>query len=65
MHVVRGLILGILLAFFLAACVASTEKEKPKVHCPACGYEFDALYQTRFYGLESRNRNQRLLPQNG
>lgn len=48
MHAIRGLVLCLFLAMFLTACVAASEKGKAKVHCPACGTEFDALYQKRF-----------------
>lgn len=48
MHVIRGFVLGLLLAMFLTACVPASGEEKARVKCPACGSEFDALFQTRF-----------------
>lgn len=48
MRAIRGLVLCLLLAMFLVSCVPASEKDKAKVHCPACGTDFDALYQTRF-----------------
>ncbi len=48
MDTIRGLVLCLFLAMFLTACVPASEKGKAKVHCPACGTDFDALYQTRF-----------------
>jgi len=48
MHAIRGLVLCLFLAMSLSSCVAASEKEKPKVHCPACGTDFDALFQKRF-----------------
>lgn len=48
MRTIRGLILGLFLTMFLTACVAAPEKERARVYCPACGTDFDALYQKRF-----------------
>jgi len=48
MHTIRCLVLCFFLAMFLTSCVATSEKDKAKVHCPACGTDFDALFQTRF-----------------
>lgn len=36
------------LAVSLAACVTTPPKERGRIHCPACGTEFDALIEKRF-----------------
>lgn len=41
-------VLYLILMISLVSCVSATEKEKGRVVCPACGNEFDALYQKRF-----------------
>lgn len=38
------LIVGVM-ALSLAACAATGGKDKVRVKCPACGYEFDAPSQ--------------------
>ncbi len=48
MTIIRGLLLIISLVVLLTACVATSDKERAKVHCPACGTDFDAFYQKRF-----------------
>ncbi len=48
MRTIGGLVLCLFLAMLFTACVSAPEKDKAKVHCPACGTDFDALYQTRF-----------------
>jgi hypothetical protein len=48
MRIIRGLVLVFLLVMLFAACVSAPDKERAKVHCPACGTDFDALYQKRF-----------------
>lgn len=48
MLIVRGLIAGLVLVMLLAACVPASDTGKARVHCPACGTDFDALYQKRF-----------------
>ena len=48
MHIIRGFMAGLVLAMLLAACVPSPEQGKAKVYCPACGTEFDAIFQKRF-----------------
>ncbi len=45
---IRLFILGLVLAMFLSACVTAPSDEKAKVKCPACGTDFDALFQKRF-----------------
>lgn len=48
MRIIRGLVLVLVLVMLFAACVPAPDKERAKVHCPACGTDFDALYQKRF-----------------
>jgi hypothetical protein len=48
MRIVYGLIVGLLLSMLLTACSTTPGKEKPKVYCPACGAEFDAIIHQRF-----------------
>lgn len=48
MHIIRVLFVGLVLSMLLAACIPASDKERAKVHCPACGTEFDALLQKRF-----------------
>ena len=47
MQVLRLLITGLVL-IVLAACSASQGKERGKIYCPACGTEFDTLFEKRF-----------------
>jgi PBP1b-binding outer membrane lipoprotein LpoB len=37
-----SLLLVCVLALFLTACASSAGKDKVRVKCPACGYEFNA-----------------------
>lgn len=48
MPIIRGFVVGLVMAALLAACVPAPDKGNAKVHCPACGTDFDALYQKRF-----------------
>ena len=48
MDIFRAFVTALCLAILLTACVNKPEKERPRVNCPACGSEFDALYQKRF-----------------
>ena len=48
MRLFRDVFLILLLAVMLTACATTPENNQPKVHCPACGTDFDALYQKRF-----------------
>lgn len=48
MHLIHGFVVGLLLAVLMTACATTPGKERPKVYCPACGAEFDALIETRF-----------------
>jgi hypothetical protein len=48
MRIIHGLALGFFLVLCLTACVTNSAKEKPRVHCPACDSEFDALIHQRF-----------------
>lgn len=48
MHIMHGFIVGLLLAMLLTACTTTPGKEAPKVYCPACGAEFDAIIHKRF-----------------
>ena len=49
MRTLALLMLGILL---LLACGCTTtpaqDQTRPKIHCPACGTEFDAIFQKNF-----------------
>ncbi|MGK2905561.1 MAG: hypothetical protein ACSLFH_04345 [Desulfuromonadales bacterium] len=48
MRIIRDFVMVLVLAMLFAACVPAPDKERAKVHCPACGTDFDALYQKRF-----------------
>jgi hypothetical protein len=48
MHVIFRFVVGLVLAMLLSACVPAPEQGKAKVYCPACGTEFDAIFQKRF-----------------
>ncbi len=48
MHIMRVFFVGLVLSMLLAACIPASNKERAKVHCPACDSEFDALLQKRF-----------------
>ena len=41
------LLLAILLLLALG-CTTAPAKERPKIHCPACGTELDAIFQKNF-----------------
>jgi hypothetical protein len=41
-----ALILGLLL--LAAGCTTTANSEKPKIHCPACGTDLDALMHKHF-----------------
>jgi hypothetical protein len=48
MHIIHGFVVALVLAMLLAACIPASEQGKAKVYCPACGTEFDAIFQKRF-----------------
>lgn len=48
MSIIRGFAVVLFPAILLTACVTTPGKERAKVHCPACGTDFDAFYQKRF-----------------
>ncbi len=48
MNPLRLLIVCFLLVILTAACTTAPGKEKGRVLCPECGYEFDSLYEKRF-----------------
>ncbi len=48
MLLLRYSVLCLVLIAVLSSCVTAPEKERGKVICPACGTEFDAIYQKRF-----------------
>ncbi len=48
MQIFRLLIVGLALIVLTSACATSPEKERGRVLCPACGSEFDALFQKKF-----------------
>jgi len=48
MWIFHGFIIGLLLTMLLTACTTTPGKERPKVYCPACGAEIDAVFQKRF-----------------
>ena len=48
MQIIRLLVVGITLIFMTTACATSPGKERGKIYCPACGTEFDALFEKRF-----------------
>lgn len=41
------IMLGVSL-LLISGCTTTPNKEKPKIHCPACGTELDAIFQTNF-----------------
>jgi starvation-inducible outer membrane lipoprotein len=48
MHCLRVLIATLFLAALLTACTTTPGQVRGKVVCPACGNEFDALFEKRF-----------------
>jgi hypothetical protein len=48
MYILRDLFVLFLLGLILTACAATPGKERGRVHCPACGTDFDALIEKRF-----------------
>ena len=40
------IICGCLLLAF--GCTTTPDGEKPRIHCPACGTDFDSLYHKHF-----------------
>ena len=48
MHIFRWLIVGLALIALTSACAANPDRERGRVLCPACGSEFDALFQKHF-----------------
>jgi uncharacterized Zn finger protein (UPF0148 family) len=48
MQICRLLILGLALIVLASACATSPNQERGKVYCPACGTDFDALFEKRF-----------------
>ena len=40
------IVLGCLL--FAAGCTTTANSEKPKIHCPACGTDLDAIMHKHF-----------------
>ncbi|MCK4507358.1 MAG: hypothetical protein KAU27_02380 [Desulfuromonadales bacterium] len=48
MHLFHNLLLVLFTIVLLTACATNLEKDKVKVHCPACGTDFDALYHVDF-----------------
>lgn len=47
MRILSVLILGILL-LVSTGCTTTPRDEKPKIHCPACGTDLDALFHKNF-----------------
>jgi hypothetical protein len=48
MHFIRVLVAALFLAMLLMACATTPGKERGRVVCPACGVEFDALFEKHF-----------------
>lgn len=48
MQIIRVLFIGTFLVTLLAACTTTPGQPRGKVLCPACGTEFDALFEKRF-----------------
>ncbi len=48
MSMIRVYFLLLLLVLLLSACIPRAGKDGARIHCPACGTEFDALYQKRY-----------------
>jgi hypothetical protein len=36
------------LLMFAVGCTTTSDKDRPKILCPACGTELDSIYHTRF-----------------
>lgn len=37
-----------LLMLMVVGCTTTPREEQPKIHCPACGTELDAIFQQSF-----------------
>ena len=48
MHFICTFVAGIFLVMLLMACATTPGQERGRVVCPACGTEFDALFEKRF-----------------
>ena len=48
MYFFRLFIVGLALIVLVTACATSRDKGKGQIYCPACGTEFDALFEKRF-----------------
>ena len=48
MRIFRLFIVGLALIVLVTACATNPNQERGKVYCPACGTEFDALFEKRF-----------------
>lgn len=48
MSMVRVYILLLLAVLLVSACTTGAGKDRARILCPACGTEFDALYQKRY-----------------
>jgi hypothetical protein len=42
------ILLTLCLSLILAGCTTTANGEKPKIHCPACGTDLDALFHKHF-----------------
>ncbi len=48
MYCLRVLVAVLLMTALLTACATTPGQARGKVVCPACGNEFDALFEKRF-----------------
>jgi ABC-type oligopeptide transport system substrate-binding subunit len=48
MQIFRLFIVALALIVLVTACATSRDKERGQIYCPACGTEFDALFEKRF-----------------
>jgi hypothetical protein len=48
MSFTRALAAFLLLAALMMACATTPARERGRVVCPACGAEFDAIFEKRF-----------------
>ena len=48
MWIIRLFVVSLLLSVLMTACVTRQDNRRGKVLCPACGTEFDALFEKRF-----------------
>ena len=48
MQIFRLFIVGLAMIVLATACATDQGKERKQIYCPACGTEFDTLFEKRF-----------------